>query len=289
MKIKSNCRDSVFVSMFGEEDKKYLLDLYKALHPEDKDVTVDDLDNVSIENVLVNDIYNDLGFTVKNRLIVLVEAQTTWSPNILIRMLIYIGKSYQDYIYSHEEIKNNLYGKSKIVAPTPELYVLFAGEKGKNKRILSLQEDFFESTDSNIDIKVKVIYADDNRSDIIGQYLTFCMVYKEQLQKYKADKSPENKIKAIRETIKICKEKDVLREFLTQHEREVQEVMFGLFTQEELTEAFGNSRYNEGVSQQIDHTILKMLELHKSYEEIAEVNEVSVDYVKQIENEMLAK
>lgn len=32
-----------------------------------------------------------------------------------------------------------------------------------------------------------------------------------------------------------------------------------------------------------------MLELHKSYEEIAEVNEVSVDYVKQIENEMLAK
>ena len=65
--------------------------------------------------------------------------------------------------------------------------------------------------------------------------------------------------------------------------------MFGLFTQEELTEAFGNSRYNEGVSQQIDHTILKMLELHKSYEEIAEVNEVSLDYVKQIENEMLAK
>ena len=32
-----------------------------------------------------------------------------------------------------------------------------------------------------------------------------------------------------------------------------------------------------------------MLELHKSYEEIAEVNEVSLDYVKQIENEMLAK
>ena len=33
--------------------------------------------------------------------------------------------------------------------------------------------------------------------------------------------------------------------------------MFGLFTQEELTEAFGNSRYNEGVSQQIDYTIFK--------------------------------
>ena len=43
--------------------------------------------------------------------------------------------------------------------------------------------------------------------------------------------------------------------------------MFGLFTQEELTEAFGNSRYNEGVSQQIEHTILKKLKLHKERRE----------------------
>ena len=38
--------------MFGGEDKKYLLQLYKALHPDDERTDEDDLELVTIENVL---------------------------------------------------------------------------------------------------------------------------------------------------------------------------------------------------------------------------------------------
>ncbi len=69
--MQRNVNDSVFVNIF--QNKKYLMELYQVLHPEDE-VSEDDLELVTIENILVHDMYNDLGFLVKNKLIVLVEA-----------------------------------------------------------------------------------------------------------------------------------------------------------------------------------------------------------------------
>ena len=59
--VKHTVKDSVFTSLFKE--KRYLIQLYRALHPEDTKITEDDLKDVT-GNVLVDDIYNDLGFTV---------------------------------------------------------------------------------------------------------------------------------------------------------------------------------------------------------------------------------
>ena len=72
---KYTIKDSVFTNLF--QDKKYLLQLYKALHPEDTDITEDKLTDITIKNVLTDNIYNDLGFMVDNRLMILVEAQST--------------------------------------------------------------------------------------------------------------------------------------------------------------------------------------------------------------------
>ncbi len=57
---KRKIKDSVFTNLF--QDKKYLLRLYKSLHPEDRDVTEDDIKDVTIKHVLVDADYNDLGF-----------------------------------------------------------------------------------------------------------------------------------------------------------------------------------------------------------------------------------
>lgn len=86
-KISRKAKDHVFVDMFNR--KEYCLELFHALHPEAVDVTVDDIDNITISHVVVDKPYNDLGFTVRDRLLVLVEAQSTWYYNILIRMLLY--------------------------------------------------------------------------------------------------------------------------------------------------------------------------------------------------------
>ena len=54
--VKRTIRDSVFTSLFS--DKKYLLQLYRVLHPEDTKTTENDLSMVTIQNVLTDNLYN---------------------------------------------------------------------------------------------------------------------------------------------------------------------------------------------------------------------------------------
>ena len=46
--------------------------------------------------------YNDLGFIAGNRLIVLVEEQSTWSVIIVLRFLMYLGEMYRRYIEKND-------------------------------------------------------------------------------------------------------------------------------------------------------------------------------------------
>ena len=107
--MKRAIKDSVFSFLFRQPE--YTLELYKTLHPEDKDVTEADLKLVTIENVLLNNLYNDLGFLIRGMLIVLVEAQSTFSFNIALRVLLYLAASYKKYVDTH---KLDLYNACKL-------------------------------------------------------------------------------------------------------------------------------------------------------------------------------
>ena len=72
-RMKHSVKDTVFRDMFSK--KKYLIQLYNALHPEDKTITQADLEIVTLQSILLNGIYNDLGFMVRGKqLMILVKA-----------------------------------------------------------------------------------------------------------------------------------------------------------------------------------------------------------------------
>ena len=106
--MKRTIRDSVFCDLFS--DPKYLLKVYQVLHPEDKTTTESDIEYVSIRNVLVNSQYNDVGFRIKDRVLLLVEEQTKWSSNIIIRILMYLMQTYNDFC---TEFGLDLYGEKR--------------------------------------------------------------------------------------------------------------------------------------------------------------------------------
>lgn len=57
---KRTIKDSVFTFLFGEPE--YTVELYQTLHPEDVGVKNSDVKLVTLQNVLANGVYNDLGF-----------------------------------------------------------------------------------------------------------------------------------------------------------------------------------------------------------------------------------
>lgn len=230
---KHTIKDSVFTNLF--QDKKYLMQLYKALHPEDNDITETELSDVTIRNVLTDNIYNDLGFMVGNRLMILVEAQSTWTMNIIVRAMLYLAQTYHDYL---ERTKQNLYKSKKVQLPIPEVYVIYAGDRKAKPSEVSLSEEFFGGEECSIDIKVKMIY-DGKEGDIINQYIVFTQVCNGQIALYGRTK------KAVLETIRICKDRDVLKEYLESREKEVIDIMMVLYDEQEIMRSYLESEIEE--------------------------------------------
>ena len=239
---KHKIKDSVFTNLF--KDRKYLFQLYKALHPEDTNATEEQLTYVTIENILINGLYNDLGFMVGNRLVILTEAQSTWSVNIIIRVLLYLAQTYHDYL---AQTKQPLYTSKQVQIPEPELYVIYTGDRQERPAEISLSKEFFCGKECAVDVKVKMIYdgtvsEETGEGDIINQYVIFTKVCNEQVKLHGRTK------KAILETIRICKDRNVLREYLESREKEVVDIMMVLYDQEEAIQMYGESeRYDEKI------------------------------------------
>ena len=269
---KRKIKDSVFTDLF--QDKKYLLQLYKALHPEDSDVTEDELADITIKHVLIDGDYNDLGFSVGNRLMVLVESQSTWTYNIIIRALMYLVQTYHDYF---KRTNQNLYGSKRVNMPKPELYVIYTGNRKNIPDSVSLSKEFFADEKISIDAEVKVLYQE-NENDIIGQYIIFSKVYNEQRKLHGATK------KAVLETIRICKDRNVLKEYLESREQEVVDMMMTLFDDEQILKA-----YTKDIEDNVERrTAIQMIkDGEMSLEKIARyVPSLSMEELKELEAEV---
>ena len=273
IKAKRTAKNSVFLDLF--QDKKNLLKLYQTLHPEDTEATEDSLTDITIENVLTDNLYNDLGFIVHNRLMILVEAQSTWTMNILVRVLLYLAQSYHEYF---QRTRQDYYKSRKVKMPKPELYVIFTGNKGQRPDKISLSKEFFEGADIDVEVKAKVIYESDT-DDIINQYILFCKVFNEQTGQYGMTQ------RAVTETIRICRDRNVLREYLAEREKEVVTIMMSLFDEEQIMKSFIRSERHDEARE----TAKRMIKKGKlSLDEIADyVPALSYDELKELEAEIM--
>ena len=272
-KINRNIKDSVFCDLFGRQE--YLYQLYQVLHPEDTENGPDDLTIVTLSRTIARNIYNDLGFLVGNRLMVLVEAQSTWSENILVRFLMYLGETYRRYLKTNGF---RIYDEKNVQIPKPELYVVFTGERNERPETISLRECFFHGEECCVNVEAKVIY-DSKQGDIINQYITFSKVFDEQYRMY-----PDDRAKAIQETIRICKEKGVLKAYLEREEAAA--VMFTFADQvDAMNEALTTERAEgeiKGDRQRMEEDAKGMYAEGIKPDVIARIQKVSVDVIERI-------
>ena len=274
---KHTIKDSVFTDLF--QDKKYLIQLYRTLHPEDQDTTEEQLSNITIHNIMTNDVYNDVGFMVGEKLLILTEAQATWTENIAVRILIYLMVTYQYYI---KKKKHNLYKSKKIRLPKPEMYVIYTGDRKERPEYISLAEEFFDGQNIFLDAKIKVLYGSD-KDDIISQYVTFTKVYDEQRKLHGRTR------KAVTETIRICKDKNVLKEYLEEREKEVENIMLAMYDEKEILLEYIESERYEAEKKADKRTAIQMIKAGRmSVDEVMQFfPSLTSDDVKELQEELL--
>lgn len=75
---------------------------------------------------------------------------------------------------------------------------------------------------------------------MIGQYVRFCRVFNAQTRLHGLTDT------AVRETIRICRDEDVLKSYPEEHEKEAVGIMMALFDKEYIRKAYGKEKYDEG-------------------------------------------
>lgn len=164
--------------------------------------------------------------------------------------------------------------------PVPELYVIYTGDRKTRPEEISLSKEFFGGEEICLDVRVKVIY-DGVEGDIINQYVLFTKVCNEQVKIHGRTR------KAIKETIRICKDRDVLREYLESKEQEVLSMLMELYDQEEVMRSYVESERYEAAEEAENATKIetaqRLLRMGKlSIEEVAVGSGLTIEEVEQL-------
>ena len=193
-----------------------------------------------LQSVVSTHSYNDLGLLVRGRVLILVEAQSTWSLNIVLRSLMYLIHTWKDLITCTNE---NVYGTKPVVLPSFESYVIFTGNRQNQPEWLSFKDIYPAEGNGGLDFRVRCIYKKDGGDDIIQQYIQFTNIWDEQSQQF--DKA--HQMDALRETIEICLKRGILTQFITKRRAEIMDIATLLFDQDEVTRRTNLEIWNEGM------------------------------------------
>ena len=273
-------KDSLFIDLFS--DKMRLIQLYKSLIDDQRQINPEDIEILTIQNIILRGIYNDLGFRVKDEIIILMEAQTTYTTNIVLRILFYLSETLKNYIIDSSENKNlnELYNTKPRIIPKIKLFVVYTGDKVMQDHDLHLKDVMVENDIiSDIDMKVRVLCTG-NKKSILGQYILFTRVYTKQKKECKDIET------AVKNTIEICMNDEILKEYLDYRKMEVQEMITAFMTQEEAFESFLKDEVKRGRKEgeekgKID-TLIKFFKNGIGLDIISKSLEMSIEEVKSI-------
>ncbi|MBP3486887.1 MAG: hypothetical protein J6K53_00670 [Roseburia sp.] len=241
-------KSSAFTTYFS--DPKNAAQLYSAL--EGVEVAPEDIHFTTLEGVLFVARKNDMAFTVKNRVLVISEHQSTVNNNMPLRDIIYYGRTMEKLIDPKA-----LYRRKLISIPTPEFFVFYNGDEPfPSEQILKLSDAYLDKSKSPmLELTVKVIninlpegHALLARCRPLYEYSWFIQRIKEYMA------SGMNRDASITASIKDCEKEGIMVDFVRAHGTEAVNMLFTEFNMEDALEV----RYEEGVE---DGELLKLIQL----------------------------
>lgn len=142
-------KDSVFVDLLTSNDFN-IIDVYNALNHASlsKDTPIE---YINIENSLYTTMKNDVACLIENKIVVLLEHQSTINENMPLRCLLYVSRLYEKVIKPEYR-----YFKQLVRIPIPKFYVLYNGKEAyPENKTLHLSDAFIEN-DEKISLELEV-------------------------------------------------------------------------------------------------------------------------------------
>lgn len=215
-------KDTIFTALFGE-NKENFLSLYNALN----NTNLKPEDTIIQRRIIPQTVYhtynNDISMLVNNKLIVMIEHQSTINENIPFRFLEYVTRIYEGLVESDDRYKKKI-----IPLPKPEFYVFYNGlDDYPNNKILYLSDAFNKNSgEQALELKVlvkNITFSNNSKSDL--KIIEGCTILKEYCQFVELVRGNGKGKRSFRKAIDTAIKNDILRDFLLENSREVMNML----------------------------------------------------------------
>ena len=221
--VNREYKNNVFISLY--EDVKKLLSLYNALTGSNLPLKIF-VKIVTLTNVLFTKIRNDVAFVLGDKIIVLIEHQSTICQNMPLRLFIYLARIYEKIIDNDAVYKNKL-----LKIPRPDFIVLYNGtDPFPDEKVLKLSDAFMDhpqgaqaaGLEGSLELKVRVLNINEGRNEAIVNRCETLSGYVKFIGKVRFNlKAGLDLTDAATKAVKDCIEEGILAEYLKAHSSEV--------------------------------------------------------------------
>ena len=283
-KSARNYKDSLFVDLFARcpEAKENFLSLYNALHGTDLKFSETKIEPVMLEKTVYTGRYNDVSMLVNDRLIVLVEQQSTVNENMPLRFLEYVTRLYEKLVPLEKRYKEKM-----IEIPRPEFYVFYNGTKEyPAEKRLCLSDAFF-GNDKNrqeipLELSVKVYNINKKEVSSILQNCPALRGYATLVQYAVAAKSG-----GIRDwltnAIQRCIKEGILVDYLKRNSTEVRNMLIADYDYDTDIRVKQQEAFEEGSEERAIETAFNFLKMGLSPEQVAQGTSLPLEKVLEIQ------
>ncbi|MBE6352956.1 MAG: Rpn family recombination-promoting nuclease/putative transposase [Treponema bryantii] len=289
-----NHKDSLFIDLFCKDQKsgkENFISLYNALHQTNLNLETTTLEEVNIENILYMALSNDIAILVDDRLIVLVEHQSTINENMPLRLLEYVSRIYEQIIPSEDR-----YEKKMIKIPYPEFYVFYNGtDEYPVEKELKLSDAFIlpdnkYSKDKKIslEILVKVININIDKENPILKQCRALQEYSTLIELIRETKR-QNPNAPLEEALSKAINDGILEDYLKRKSTEVRNMLIAEYSYEtdikvQRREAFRLGK-EEGAEQKAIEAAKKFIKMGLPIDQISEGIGLSKEEVQKLAEE----
>lgn len=269
---------TIFAMLF--EDKEHLLELYNAVSG--KHYTNPEMLEINtLENAIYMAIRNDISFLIDARLS-LYEHQSTYSPNLPLRFLLYISA-----LYSSMTEDANLYGTKAIELPPPRFVIFYNGkDEQPDRQILKLSDLYTINEECSLELEAVMLNVNSGHNKELMEMSHTLWEYAEYTARVREYTETMELEEAVERAIEECIQEGILKEFLEKNRAEAKNMSIFEYDQErhikqEREEAWEEGR-KAGKRDMLWKLAEKKLRKGKTITEIAEELEESEETIKEI-------
>lgn len=244
-------KSRIFEMIFS--NKRELLELYNAVNGtsyEDPEL----LEINTLKYAIYMPMHNDVSFIIDSRL-ALYEHQSTYSPNLPLRYLMYVAD-----LYSGITKDENLYGTKLIMLPTPRFLVFYNGVKELPDLVELKLSEAYQVKEESYSLELTAILLNINPGHN-RKLLDACKTlrdyswYTDKVRTYA--KTMELRA-AVETAITECIRDDVLAEFLRNNRSEAISVSIYEYDEERTMRMMREEAFEDGMTAGI-HTLIEIL------------------------------